>query len=66
VKALKVTQHSARFLSEEEEGAILAVCPPALRYVVEAGLLTGFRRQELATLRPEDVDLVRFYTACGG
>src|SRR6266851_3148896 len=45
--------------SEEEEAAILAACSPALRRVVEAGLLTGFRRQELTSLRPEEVDLAR-------
>ena len=35
----------------------LAVCSPALRRVVQIGLLTGFRRQELAALRPDDVDM---------
>ena len=59
VKALKGVQGRTRFLSEEEEAAILAACSPALRRVVEAGLLTGFRRQELTSLRPEDVDLAR-------
>jgi integrase len=59
VKALKGVQGRTRFLSEEEEAAILAVCSPALRYAVEVGLLTGFRRQELVNLRPEDVDLER-------
>jgi integrase len=59
VKALKGVQGRTRFLSEAEEAAILAVCSPALRRVVEAGLLTGFRRQELTALRPEDVDLAR-------
>lgn len=59
VKALKVANERTRFLSEEEESSLLAVCSPALRRVVEAGLLTGFRRQELISLRPEDVDFVR-------
>src|SRR5713101_6635555 len=45
--------------SEEEEAAILAACSPALRRVVEAGLLTGFRSQDLTSLRPEEVDLAR-------
>jgi integrase len=59
VKLLKVTNERTRFLSEEEEAAILAACSPPLRWIVEAGLLTGFRPRELASLRPEDVDLTR-------
>ncbi len=59
VKALKVANERTRFLSEEEEACLLAACSPALRRVVEAGLLIGFRRQELASLRPEDVDFTR-------
>jgi integrase len=59
VKALKGVQGRTRFLSEEEEAAIMAVCSPALRRAVEAGLLTGFRRQELVNLRPQDVELTR-------
>jgi len=57
VKLLKNPRHKIRFLSEEEEARILAVCSLALRRVVQVGLLTGFRRQELLSLRPEDVDL---------
>src|SRR5262249_1381462 len=37
----------------------LGACTPLFRRVVEIGLLTGFRRQELAKLRPEDVNLER-------
>lgn len=59
VKALRITSERTRFLTEEEEGRLFAVCSPALRRIVEAGLLTGFRRQELVTLRPEDVDFNR-------
>jgi integrase len=59
VKLLKQEQGKTRFLSEEEETAILAACSPALRRIVQAGLLTGFQRQELTSLRPEDVDFVR-------
>ena len=57
VKLLQNPRHKIRFLSEEEEARLLAVCSPALRRVVQVGLLTGFRRQELASLRPEDVDM---------
>lgn len=59
VKLLKNPQRKTRFLSEEEEARLLAACSSALRRVVQVGLLTGFRRQELASLRPEDVDLER-------
>jgi integrase len=59
VKLLKNPREKTRFLSEEEEGAILTVCSPPLRRMVEAGTLTGFRRQELTSLRPEDVDFQR-------
>ena len=59
MKPLKGVQGKTRFLSEAEAAAILAACSPALRRVVAVGLLTGFRRQELASLRPEDVDLTR-------
>lgn len=59
VKTLKVVNERTRFLSEEEESTLFAVCSPALRRIVQAGLLTGFRRQELVNLRPEDVDFKR-------
>src|SRR5262245_4025527 len=59
VKFLKNPQNKTRFLSEDEESQLLAACSSALRRVVQVGLLTGFRRQELVTLRPEDVDLER-------
>jgi len=59
VKLLKNPHQQTRFLSEEEEGRLLAACTPALRRVIAVGVLTGFRRQELTSLRPEDVDLDR-------
>lgn len=59
VKLLKNPRRKTRFLSDDEEACLLAVCSPAFQRVVVVGLLTGFRRQELATLRPEDVDLER-------
>jgi len=57
VRPLKAPHGKPRFLSEDEEAAILAACSPELRRIVQTGLLTGFRRQELTSLRPEDVDL---------
>lgn len=59
LKLLKNPQRKTRFLSEEEEAQVLAVSSLALRRVVLVGLLTGLRRQEVMTLRPEDVDLER-------
>lgn len=59
VKPLKGVQGKTRFLSEEEEERLLSVCSPPLQHIVQVGLLTGFRRQELTSLRPEDVDFVR-------
>ena len=59
VKFLKNPQHKTRFLSEEEETRLLAAYSAALGRVVQVGLLTGFRWQELASLRPEDIDLER-------
>ncbi|NOT58534.1 MAG: site-specific integrase [Deltaproteobacteria bacterium] len=57
VKLLQNPRQKIRFLSEDEEVRLLAVCSPALRRVVHVGLLTGFRRQELISLRLEDVDM---------
>lgn len=59
VKALKVTNEKTRFLSEEEEARLLVACSPALCRLVEAGLLTGFRRRELVSLRPQDLDFLQ-------
>jgi len=59
VKPLRAPAKEARFLTPEEETQILAVSSPALRRVVQVGMLAGFRRQELAFLRPEDVNLER-------
>lgn len=56
VKLLKNPPHKTRFLSEEEEARLIGQCSPALRRIVQAGLLTGFRRQELASLHPEEID----------
>ena len=38
---------------------MLAASPPALRRLIRIGLLTGFRRQELAFLRADDIDFER-------
>ena len=59
VKPFTGVQGKTRFLSEEEETAILTVCSLASRRVVEVGLLTGFQQQELVNLRPEDINFTR-------
>ena len=59
VKKLPSPEHRTRFLSEEEEALLLPACPPALRRICQAGILSGLRRIELVSLRPEDVDLER-------
>ncbi len=52
VKPFTGVQGKTRFLSEEEETAILTVCSLASRRVVEVGLLTGFRRKSWRTCDP--------------
>ena len=59
VKKLPSPEPRTRFLSEEEEALLLSACQPALRRIVQAGILSGLRRIELVNLRPEDVDLER-------
>jgi len=59
VKPLKEIHTEARFLTEEEESRLLASSPPALGRLIRIGLLTGFRRQELAFLRADDIDFER-------
>lgn len=53
VKPLRAIQE------EDEEARILDASTPALRRLIQIGLLTGFRRQELANLSPEHVDFDR-------
>jgi integrase len=59
VRPFAATSGKTRFLSQAEEVTLLAACAPALRRVIEVGVLTGFRRQELAYLQPEDVNIER-------
>jgi integrase len=46
-----------RFLTDEDSVRLTNACPEDLRALVVAALLTGCRYQELATLRPMDIDL---------
>ena len=52
----KENNHSLRFLSEAEIEALLAVCPPHLRPIVETALLTGMRKEELLSLKWEQIN----------
>jgi integrase len=45
-----------RFLTDEEEARLLAVCHPYLRPLVLTALHTGFRKSELLSLTWQDVD----------
>ena len=53
----KVQAARVRYLTDEEAGRLVNACGDDLRRLVLAALLTGCRYQELATLRPVDVDL---------
>jgi integrase len=58
VKMLRVSNTRVRFLDEKEEIRLLAECQAHLQDLVVTALQTGFRRNELLSLRPEDVDVV--------
>ncbi len=53
----KVDAAHIRYLTDAEAQRLVNACPRDLRELVTAALLTGCRYQELATLRPADVDL---------
>jgi integrase len=59
VKMLKVNNTRVRFLDDEEEARLLAECKEHLHALVVTALHTAFRRNELLSLRPEDVDFAR-------
>lgn len=59
VQMLQVNNARVRFLEEEEEGRLLPKCRGYLKDVVVSALHTGFRRNELLSVRPEDADFVR-------
>lgn len=46
-----------RYLADSEAIRLVNACPSDLRQLVTGALLTGCRYQELATLRPADLDL---------
>ncbi len=53
----KVDEARIRFLTDAEAQRLVNACPPDLRSLVRAALLTGARRGELAALTVADVDL---------
>lgn len=59
VKMLRVNNARIRFLDEEEEERLFRECRGYLRDIIMTALQTGFRRNELLTLRPEDIDFTR-------
>jgi integrase len=56
---LRVDNAQMRFLDEEEDGQLLAECKGYLYDLIVTALHTGFRRNELLSLRPEDLDFAR-------
>ena len=52
----KVGAARVRYLTDDEATRLVNACAPELRAIVTAALLTGCRYQELATLRPADID----------
>ena len=62
VKKVKMPQaHNTRvrFLEEEEEVVLMSECRGYLSAIVQVALATGFRRAELLSLKPADVDFAR-------
>jgi integrase len=59
VQMFRVNNARTRFLDEEEEYRLLAECNEHLHDLVVTALHTGFRRNELFSLRPEDVDFAQ-------
>jgi integrase len=53
----KVDTAHVRYLTDDEAKRLVNACPPDLRALVTAALLTGCRYQELVTLRPADLDI---------
>ena len=53
----KVQAARIRYLTDSEASRLVNACPTDLRQLVIGALLTGCRYQELATLRPADLDL---------
>ena len=59
VKMPVVHNMRIRFLEQDEEAQLLPVCEGHLRDLVTTALHTGFRRNELFSLKPSDIDFAR-------
>lgn len=53
----KVDEARIRFLDDAQAARLCRACPPDLRALVRAALLTGARHGELAALRTQDVNI---------
>lgn len=56
VKMFHEDMRRVRFLSEEEEGPLMAAASPHLRRIITLALNTGMRKAEIMGLRWQDVD----------
>ena len=58
-RSLPEAQPRTRFLSPEEYGRLLKASPPHLRPIIEMAVATGMRREELLSLRWDQVNIER-------
>ena len=59
VKMFRVNNARIRFLEEGEDASLIGQCARYIADIVVTAMDTGFRRNELLTLQPEDVDFAR-------
>ena len=52
---LKENNESLRFLSEDEIGKLLSECPPYLRDIVQCGINSGMRKEEIISLKWDQI-----------
>ena len=54
---LKLSNHTERILSYDEENILLCVSPPCLKNIIICALNTGMRKGEIISLKWNDIDL---------